>query len=214
MVSRQRSQRTGLATCFTIRRTTSRPSWITLPSALEISAVRGSCVETPRASLPITSTAGAMCSVWKAPATDSGISRAFSGGLSASACSCSVVPAATTWPGPLTLAGVRPCLSRTASTSSASPPSTAVMPVGVAFAASAIARPRSRTRTMACSAVIARAPAAAVSSPTLWPATAPIRPIASPGCGKRESAATRPAPTSNGCAIAVSRIVSASASVP
>ena len=93
---------------------------------------------------------------------------------------------------PLTLAGVRPCLSSVASTSSASPPSTAVMPVGVASAASAIARPRSRTSTIACSAVIARAPAAAVSSPTLWPATAPIRPNASAGCGKRASAATRP----------------------
>ena len=48
------------------------------------------------------------------------------------------------------------------------------MPVGVTAAARAIALPRSRTSTIACSAVIARAPAAAVTSPTEWPATAPI----------------------------------------
>ena len=92
-----------------------------------------------------------MCSVWKAPATLSGIRRAFAGGSSANAASCSIVPAATIWPGPLSLAGVRPCLSSMPSTSSRSPPSTAVMPVGVAAAASAIALPRSRTRTMASS---------------------------------------------------------------
>ena len=55
-------------------------------------------------------TAGAMCSVWKAPATLSGISRALAGGSSASAWSCSMVPAATIWPGPLSLAAVRPVL--------------------------------------------------------------------------------------------------------
>ena len=49
------------------------------------------------------------------------------------------------------------------------------MPVAVTAAASAIALPRSRTRTIACSAVITRAPAAAPSSPTLCPATAPTR---------------------------------------
>ena len=103
-----------------------------------------------------------MCSVWKAPATLSGISRALAGGSSASAASCSRVPAATIWPGPLSLAAVRPCLSMAASTSSRSPPRTAVMPVGVTAAASAIALPRSRTSTIACSAVITRAPAAAV----------------------------------------------------
>ena len=48
-------------------------------------------------------------SVWKAPATDSGISRALAGGSSASAASCSTVPAATIWPAPLSLAAVRPC---------------------------------------------------------------------------------------------------------
>ena len=88
------------------------------------------------------------------------------------------------------------------------------MLVAVAAAASAIARPRSRTSTIACSAVMARAPAAAVSSPTLCPATAPIRPNASAGCGNSSNAASRPAATSSGWATAVSRIVSASASVP
>ena len=47
------------------------------------------------------------------------------------------------------------------------------MPVGVTAAASAIARPRSRTSTIACSALITRAPVAAAISPTLCPATAP-----------------------------------------
>ena len=61
---------------------------------------------------------------------------------------------------------------------------------------------------------MARAPAAAVSSPTLCPATAPIFENASAGCGKSSSAATRPVATSNGWAIWVSRMVSASASVP
>ena len=55
---------------------------------------------------------GAMCSVWNAPATDSGISRAFAGGSSASAASCSTVPAATIWPAPLSLAGGQPVLRR------------------------------------------------------------------------------------------------------
>ncbi len=88
------------------------------------------------------------------------------------------------------------------------------MPVGVTAEASAMARPRSRTRTIACSAVIARAPAAAVISPTLWPATAPILENASAGCGNSSSAATRPVATSSGWAIWVSRMVSASDSVP
>ena len=67
---------------------------------------------------------------------------------------------------------------------------------------------------MACSAVITRAPAAAVSSPTLCPATAPILAKASAGCGNSSSAATSPVATSSGWATWVSRIVSASDSVP
>ena len=58
-------------------------------------------------------------------------------------------------------------------------------------AAAAIALPRSRTSTIACSAVIARAPAAAASSPTLWPETAPIWLNASAGCGNSSSAVIR-----------------------
>ena len=81
------------------------------------------------------------------------------------------------------------------------------MPVGVTAAAAAIALPRSRTSTIACSAVITRAPAAAAISPTLWPATAPICSKASAGCGNSSRAATRPVATSSGWAIRVSRIV-------
>ena len=88
------------------------------------------------------------------------------------------------------------------------------MPVGLRAAASAIARPRSRTSTIACSAVMTPVPAAAVISPTLCPAAAPTAWNASEGCGKISSAATSPAATSSGWATAVSRIVSASASVP
>ncbi len=123
-----------------------------LPSLLEITGMRGSWVDTARASWASRATAGRMWSVWNAPATLSGVSRALAGGSSASAASCSLVPAATIWPGPLSLAGVSPCLSSVASTSSRSPPRTAVMPVAVTAAASAIALPRSRTSTMACSA--------------------------------------------------------------
>ncbi len=213
-VSMHRSQRTGLAIWPTIRRSTSTPSWTTWPSRLETKRVRGSCTDTERASEPRCPTAGSMWWVWNAPATLSGASRAFAGGSSASAWSCAMVPAATTWPGPLLLAGVRPCFSIVASTSSGSPPRIAVIPVSVTAAASAIALPRSRTRTMACSAVITRAPAAAVSSPTECPATALTLPNASVGCGKIPSAATSPVATSSGWAISVRRISSASATVP
>ena len=70
--------------------------------------------------------------VWNAPATLSGMTRARAGGSAAKAASASRAPAATTCPAPLTLAGVRSCRSMAASTSSGSPPSTALMPVGVA----------------------------------------------------------------------------------
>lgn len=162
-----RSQRTGLLTWLTMRESTSRPEWMTAPSTLETSGTRASWVETARASRPISATAGDMYSVWKAPATLSGMTRALAGGASARAASCSIVPAATTWPAPLMLAGVRPCCSRTARTSSGSPPRTALIPVGVACAAAAMPRPRSRTRTMACSAEMTPAAEAAVISPTL-----------------------------------------------
>ncbi len=114
-----------------------------------------------------------MCSVWKAPATCSGRRRAFAGGSAAKAASCSSVPATTIWPAPFSFAAVSPCSSALATTSSRSPPSTAVMPVAVTAEAAAMALPRSRTNTMACSAVMTPPPTAAVISPTLCPAPAP-----------------------------------------
>ena len=79
----QRSQRTGELIWVTMRLSTSRPSCTTWPSRLEISGIRASWVETERARPASTSTAGAMCWVWNAPATDSGTSRALAGGSSA-----------------------------------------------------------------------------------------------------------------------------------
>ncbi len=73
-----------------------------------------------------------MCEVWNAPATFSGITRALAGGFSARVLSCSMVPAATVWPAPLTLAAVAPAAPMAARTSAGSPPTTALMPVGVA----------------------------------------------------------------------------------
>ncbi len=208
-----RSQRTGLETWETIRSRTSRPSCTTVPSRLEMTFARGSTVAIEEASRVRWSTAGAMCSVWKAPATDSGINRVFSGGASARRSSCSTVPAATICPGPLSLAAVRSSSASFARTSSRSPPRMAVIDVGRCADALAIALPRSRTNTIACSALIAPTPAAAVISPTLWPAVAPTRSKTS-APAERAAAVTRPVPTSNGWATAVSRIVSASASVP
>ena len=67
---------------------------------------------------------------------------------------------------------------------------------------------------MACSAVSTPAPAAAVISPTLCPAPAAICRKASAGCGNRASSETSPLATISGWATAVSRMVSASDSVP
>ncbi len=214
MVSRHRSQRTGAATCRTSRSSISRPSLTTWPSALDSSRVRGSWVAMLDASSASRATAGSMCTVWKAPATLSGNSRARGGGSSASAASCSTVPAATTWPLPLLLAAVSPCRSIVASTSSGLPPITAVIEVGVVALAAAIDWPRSATKTIACSLEMTPTPAAAVISPTECPAATPILGYASAGSGKSSAAASSPAATSSGWAIAVSRIVSASASVP
>ena len=77
------------------------------------------------------------------------------------------------------------------------------MPVGVSAAASAIAVPRSRTRTMACSAVMTPAPAAAVISPTEWPATAPTGESVGRVREERERG-DQPGATISGWAIAVS----------
>ena len=118
------------------------------------------------------STAGAMWLVWNAPATDSGRNLAPAGGFAANSASCAIVPAATIWPAPFTLAGVSPQASIAASTASSSPPSTAVIPVSSAAAAAAMPCARTRTRRMASSGVITPASTPAASSPTLWPATA------------------------------------------
>ncbi len=48
------------------------------------------------------------------------------------------------------------------------------MPVGAAALASAMARPRRATKRMASASVSTPAPAAAVISPTEWPASAPV----------------------------------------
>ena len=125
-----------------------------------------------------------------------------------SAASCSMVPAATIWPGPLSLAAVRPCfVDRGEHLVAVAAEDRGHAGGGRLRRRAAIALPRSRTSTIACSAVIARAPAAAASSPTLWPATAPIWPNASAGCGNSSRAASRPEATSSGWATAVSRIV-------
>ena len=93
-----------------------------------------------------------------------------------------------------------------------SPPSTALMPVGSSAAASAIARPRSATKRIASASARTPAAAAAVISPTEWPAMPPMR-SARPSA-RRRPRVRRPAATMSGWAIAVSRMVSASLTVP
>ena len=104
------------------------------------------------------------------PVGDGGDGAGVGGVPPARAASCSRVPAATTCPALFTLAGVSPQRSIAALTSSGSPPTTALMPVGVTALAAAIARPRSRTSTIACSLLSTPASAAAANSPTEWPA--------------------------------------------
>lgn len=81
------------------------------------------------------------------------------------------------------------------------------MPVSVTAAASAMPSPRVRTKRSAASSSMTPASAAAVISPTLWPAT-------TDGEAPRAAAESSPAATRSGCATAVSRISSASARVP
>ena len=99
-------------------------------------------------------------------------------------------------------------------TSSCEPPITALMPVGVTALAAAMPLPRSRTNTIACSADRTPTAPAAVISPTEWPAATPVRRNPSAGDGNSSRAVSIPAATRSGWAIAVSRMVSASASVP
>src|SRR5450755_404743 len=226
IVAMQASQRTGVATCLTMRSSQSVPVVTTAPSVLDSRAIRGSCTVTVPAAARSAATAGAMCTVWKAPATGSGRSRAPAGGSSANAASCSSVPAATICPAPFTLAAVSPCASIDASTVASSPPSTAVSPVGWAAAASAIARPRTETSRSASAALSTPAMTPAASSPTLWPAAASPGPAAgrsSSGSAVSPKGAVSPksagatasaAATSSGWATAVSLISSAPAVVP
>ena len=216
------SHRTGALTCVTIRSIQSPPLRTTAPSRSDSSASAGLRTAMPSAAARSASTAGAMWLVWNAPATESGRSLARGGGSAANAASWSRVPAATIWPAPFTFAGVSPCASIAASTSCSSPPSTAVIPVGSAAAAWAMAWPRTRTRRTASSADSVPAIAPAASSPTLCPAVAPT-PAASAASASSSAwsappsssaAAVTAAATSSGWAIAVSLISSASAVVP
>ena len=208
------SHRTGVLTWVTMRSSQSRPEATTAPSALESSMMPGSRTVTEAAASRSASTAGAMWAVWNAPATLSGRSRAPAGGAAANASSCAMVPAATIWPAPLTFAGVSPWESSAASTSSWSPPSTAVMPVASAAAALAMARPRTPTRRIASSADSTPAITPAASSPTLCPAAMPACSRTWPRSPLSASAAAMAAATSSGWAMAVSVISSAPAVVP
>ncbi len=125
-----------------------------------------------------------------------------------------MVPAATICPAALTFAGVSPCFSMLASTSSSAPPSTAVIPVSVTAAALAIARPRIPISRIASAGLITDAIAPAASSPTLCPATPPAFSGAAESPPNSSSAAETAAATSSGCATAVSLISSAPAVVP
>ena len=208
------SQRTGAATCATMRDSQSGPEVTMAPSRFDSSTIRGSLTVMALAAMLRSATAGAMCTVWKAPATDSGRSRAPAGGSAANAASCSIVPAATICPAPFTLAGVSPCASIAASTVVSSPPRTAVIPVGSMAAARAIACPRTATSRSASATLTTPAIAPAASSPTLCPAVARPEPVAGGAPSKRAPAAASAAATSSGWATAVSLISSAPAVVP
>src|SRR5690606_19104221 len=222
-VSWHKSQRTGAAICAVRRRTTSRalpyvlPSMSIVaydsPSAFERNGTRGSLTSHDAATGSNSSSAGCMNGVWNAPATWSGMTRALAGGFSARAARWSSAPAATTCPPPLTFAGHRWAASIAASTSCGSPPTTALIPVGVCAAAAAMARARWETRPTAPVSVSAPATAAAASSPTEWPAVTSTTSVVSRPSRITRSATSEDA-TMSGWATAVSRIASASDSVP
>src|SRR5437763_3284400 len=126
--------------------------------------------------------AGPISGEWKAPPTSSRRARA----PTARACSsatprASTRPDSTSWPGPLSLATVRPSCAARSATPSGSPPSMATMPPGAISAASAIAAARSSTSASASSKSSAPAATSAAYSPSEWPAAAPAggRPAAS-----------------------------------
>ena len=196
-----------------MRSSHSLPVVTAAPSASDSSVMAGSATVTLAAACRRAPIAGAMYLVWKAPATCSGRSRAPAGGAAAKASRSDIFPAATICPAALTFAGVRPFSAMAASTSPWSPPSTAVIPVGSAADAAAIAVARTVTRRIASSADRTPAMTPAASSPTLCPAaasaeTSPASPRAS------APAAASAAASSSGCATAVSVISSAFAVVP
>ena len=200
----------------TIRASTSRPSWTTWPSRLEISGVRGSWVETERARPAEVADGGRhVLGVERAGDATAASAGPWPAGPSAKRLELLDGAGGDDLAGAVVVGGVRPCFSSAASTSSRSPPRTAVMPVGVdggglGHRLAALADQHHRLLGGDDAGRRRRRS----SSPTLWPATAPILPKASAGCGKSSRAATRPEATSSGWAIGVSRIVSASASVP
>src|SRR6478735_6613592 len=212
IVSMHWSQRTGRETWAIRLSTAAAPSVTSAPSKLDSNGTCGSfgCSDGRRACRA--APAGAMCEVWNAPATFSGMTLALAGGFSARAFSCSRVPAATVWPAPLTLAAVAPAAPMAARTSAGSPPTTALMPVGVAAAAAAILLARSRTNVMASDSDRTPAREAAVISPTEWPAR--MTGSVPSSTSNSDFAVTRPAATIRGCATAVSLMVSSSEVVP
>ncbi len=168
---------------------------------------RGSAPRRRRAGLPRPAPCSG-CGTRRRPAAAAPAHRPVDSAASFS--SASRAPAATIWPAPLRLAGVSPAASMPAATSSGSPPSTADMPVGVSAQAAAISAPRRAANATASAGVRAPETAAAVSSPTLCPATtrsvSPSRPS--------RPATIAPSATISGWVTAVSLISSASAVVP
>ena len=131
-VAMHRSQRTGLVTWETRVSTNSSPDATAEPSRLVSSAEVGSETCRDAANSSSAGTAGAIASVWNAPATFRGMTRARAGGFAANASMAGMGPAATIWPPPLEFAATRPAASMASRTFSSTPPSTAAMPVGEA----------------------------------------------------------------------------------
>src|SRR5699024_10882444 len=126
-VSWHRSQRTGEAIWETREESTAAPESATPPSALDRGGRRG--LPGVGAAAATSATAGAMCSVWNAPATARGMTRVLAGGFSAKAASAALVPAATIWPPPLTFAGTRSAARIASEAACGSGPMTAAIPV-------------------------------------------------------------------------------------
>ena len=210
IVCMHRSQRTGLPTWPTSRRSTSWPSWTTCPSRLEISAgTRVVGRHRPGEAAPARRPRGpcARCGTRRPPtAASAGPSPARRPRMRPS---CSMVPAATIWPGAVVVGrGEAVLLERGQHLVAVAAEHGGHAGRG-ARAASAIALPRSRTSTMACSAEMTPH---AGGSGDLTDAVARRRAHHAERVGRvreqRRAAATRPDATSSGWATAVSRIVS------